>query len=60
MRSSIMVSNFIDEVSGFLHHGSDKAWSLVETNNEGYFTNDDLVKQVARTCLRMPARNSSM
>ena len=43
-----MVSDFIDEVSGFLRDEADQARLLVEINKDGYFTNDDLMKQVAK------------
>ena len=45
---SIMVSDFIDEVSGFLQHGGQKARLLLEHQSEGYFNNDMLLEQVDR------------
>ena len=47
--ASIMVSDLIDEVSGYVRDGQDQARLLLETQREGYFTNDHLLKQVART-----------
>ena len=46
--ASIMVSDFIDEVSGYLHDENEEAHLLLETNREGYFTNDHLLQQVAK------------
>ena len=45
-----MVSNFIEEVSGFLQHQGNKARLLLEhlSEGEGYFTNNMLVKQIDR------------
>lgn len=45
---SVMVSDFIDEVSGFLQHEDEKARLLLETQTEGYFNNEMLLKQVDR------------
>ena len=45
---SITVSDFIDEVSGFLQHGEEKARLLLEHQSEGYFNNEMLLKQVER------------
>jgi len=44
--TSIMVSDFIDEVSGFVRDGQDQARLLLETHQAGYFTNDHLLAQV--------------
>ena len=46
---AIMVSDFIEEVGGFLKHDGQEAWLLLEHQSDGYFTNDMLVKQVERT-----------
>ena len=43
-----MVSDFIDEVSGFLRNDTDEARLLIEINKDGYFTNEHLLKQVAK------------
>ena len=47
--ASIMVSDFIDEVSGFIRDDQGEARLLLETHREGYFTNNLLLQQVART-----------
>ena len=47
--ASIMVSDFIDEVSGYIRDSQDQARLLLETHREGYFTNDLLIAQVDRT-----------
>ena len=44
-----MVSDFIDEVSGYVRDGEDQARLLLETHREGYFTNYHLIAQVDRT-----------
>ena len=46
---SIMVSDFTDEVRGYIRDDQDQARLLLETHREGYFTNDHLLLQVART-----------
>lgn len=45
---SVMVSDFIEEVDGFLKHESEEARLLLEHQAEGYFNNDMLVEQVGR------------
>ena len=47
--ASIMVSDFVDEVSGYVRDEQGQARLLLETNRDGYFTNDHLMAQVART-----------
>ena len=47
--SSIMVSDFIDELSGFIRDDQGEARFLLETHQEGYFTNDLLLQQVVKT-----------
>ena len=47
--ASIMVSDFIDEVSGFIRDEQDQARLLLETQRHGYFTNDMLLQQVEKT-----------
>ena len=47
--ASIMVSDFVDEVSGYVRDEQGQARLLLETSREGYFTNDLLLEQVART-----------
>ena len=47
--ASIMVSDFIDEVSGFVQDSQDEACLYLGTNREGYFTNDHLLAQVEKT-----------
>ena len=44
---AIMVSDFIEEYgSDYLRHNNQEARLLLETNTDGYFTNDLLMKQV--------------
>ena len=38
--SSIMVSDFIDEMDGYLRHDGKETRVLLETQTEGYFNND--------------------
>ena len=47
--ASIMVSDFIDEVAGYVRCDEDQARLLIETHRDGYFTNDHLMAQVAKT-----------
>ena len=47
--ASIVVSDFIDEMTGYVRDNQDQARLLLETHREGYFTNDHLLEQVART-----------
>ena len=47
--ASIMVSDFIDEVRGFVRDGEESARLMLETSKDGYFTNDHLLKQVEKT-----------
>ena len=47
--ASIMVSDFVDEVSGYVQDEQGQARLLLETNRDGYFTNDHLMAQVAQT-----------
>ena len=44
-----MVSDFVNDVSGFVRDGSNMARLLLETNKDGYFTNDHLLNQVKKT-----------
>ena len=46
--SSIMVSDFVDEVSRFVRDGSNLVCLLLETNKDGYFTNNHLLDQVKK------------
>ena len=46
LEQSVMVSDFIDEVSGFLQHEGEKARLLLEHQTDGYFNNDMLLEQV--------------
>ena len=43
---AVMVSDFVDEVSGFLEHGNEKARLLQEHQSDGYFTNVMFIEQV--------------
>ena len=43
-----MVSDFIDEMTGYVRDNQGQARLLLETHREGYFTNHHL-EQVART-----------
>lgn len=47
--ASIMVSDFIDEVSGYICDEQDQGRLMLETQRDGYFTNDLLLHQVERT-----------
>ena len=49
--AGIMVSDFIDEVNGYVHldDASEEARVFLETQKEGYFNNDHLLKQVDHT-----------
>ena len=47
--ASIMVSDFVDEVAGYVRDLQDQARLLLETQREGYFKNDLLMTQVAYT-----------
>ncbi len=47
--SLIMVSDFVDEVSGFVRDGYAMARLLLEMSKDGYFTNEHLLKQVDKT-----------
>ena len=44
-----MVSDFVNDVSGFVWDGSNMAHLLLETNEDAYFTNDHLLDQVKKT-----------
>ena len=47
--SFIMVSDFIDEMAGYVYDVQNQACLSMETNQEGYFTNDHLMDQVSKT-----------
>ena len=47
--AAIMVSDFIDEVNGFMRDETDQARVYLETQKEGYFNNDHLLQQVKHT-----------
>ncbi len=44
-----MISDFVDEVNGFVRNVSDMARLSLETQRDGYFNNDQLLIQVAKT-----------
>ena len=44
---AVMISDFIDEVSGFLREGKDMARVALEHQTEGYFTNPMFLNQVS-------------
>ena len=44
-----MVSNFVDEVSGYVHSPTEAALILLEVQKEGYFNNEILLKHVETT-----------
>ena len=46
---AIMVSDFVEEVGGFLEYQGDKARLLLEHQVDGYFTNDMLLTQVRKS-----------
>ena len=43
-----MISDFIEEVDGFLAHNGVEAQLSLEHQSEGYFNNDMLIQQVHR------------
>ena len=45
---SIMVSDFIDNVNGFLQFNDSKARVMIEVHKDGYFNNEELMKQVEK------------
>ena len=45
---AIMVSDFLDEVSGLLEFEGEKARLLLEHQTDGYFNNDMLLTQVSK------------
>lgn len=45
---AVMVSDFIDEVNGYLEFGDQEARLYLEHQSEGYFTNDLFVDQVMK------------
>ena len=47
--ASIMVSDFIDEIAGYVRDNQEQARLLMETSREEYFTNDHLMDQVSKT-----------
>ena len=47
--AAIMVSDFIDEVSGYVRDEVEEARLQLETQKEGYFNNEHLLEQVERT-----------
>lgn len=47
--AAIMVSDFIDEVNGFLRDKDGEARLLLETQKDGYFNNEHLLEQVEET-----------
>ena len=47
--ASIMVSDFIDEIAGYVRDNQEQARLLMETSREGYFTNDHRMDQVSKT-----------
>lgn len=45
LRQSIVVSDFVEEVSGFLRDGDEMALVMLETQRDGDFNNDHLMCQ---------------
>ena len=45
---SIMVSDFVDNVNGFLQFNDSKARVMIEVHKDGYFNNEGLMKQVEK------------
>lgn len=43
-----MVSDFIDEIGGFLQYGEEQARLLLETQSDGYFNNEMLLVKVQK------------
>ena len=46
--ASIMESDFIDEVAGYVRVGEEQGHLLIEPHSDGYITNDRLQEQVAK------------
>ena len=46
---AIMVSDFLDEVGGFLKYKKERARLLLEHQTEGYFNNEMLISQVVKS-----------
>ena len=44
-----MVSDFIHDVSGYVHDNQAQARLHLETHTQGYFTNDYVLEQVVKT-----------
>ena len=47
--AGIMVSDFVNEVGGFVRTQTEEARLLLETSKEGYFNNERLLEQVEQT-----------
>ena len=47
--SSIMVSDFIDEINGFVRSPKEEARLVLDVSKDGYFNNSMLLKQVDKT-----------
>ena len=47
--SSIMVSDFIDEINGFVRSPKEEACLVLDVSKDGYFNNSMLLKQVDKT-----------
>lgn len=45
---AIMVSDFVDEVDGYLRFGNEEARLYMEHQSEGYYTNTHFLKQVSK------------
>ena len=45
---AIMVSDFLEEVNGFLDFDGERARLMLETQTEGYFTNEMLITQLCK------------
>ena len=46
LEQAIIVSDFVEEVNSFLEYEDEKAHLMLETQTDGYFTNEKLVTQV--------------
>ncbi len=43
---NLMVSDFIDEVDGYLTHDGEEAREYLEHKSQGFWTNEHMIKQI--------------
>ena len=46
---AVMVSDFVEEVDGYLRYGDHEAREYLEHQSEGYWNNEHMVKQVNKS-----------